>query len=95
MNKWRIAGFVCLLLVAFVLGTRTGIWMDKRNTQAVMVPQDSVSEFQLIDQAWNITRDNYVDKNATQPKSLAYGSIDGMINSLWIPAAALFLPLGN
>ena len=73
------------------MGTRTGIWMDRRNTQAVMVPQDSVSEFQLIEQAWNITRDNYVDKTATQPQSLAYGSIEGMINSLGDTGHSTFL----
>ncbi len=91
MKKQYIVGLVALVLVVFGLGTWTGILIEKHNTQAALAAKDSAAEYQLIGQAWNIVRDNYVDKTATQPQQLAYGAIAGMVDSLGDTGHSVFL----
>jgi carboxyl-terminal processing protease len=79
MKKIRIVAFSCLLIVVFAIGTGSGIFIQK---QYLTVSKASVSEFQLVEQAWNIISKNYVDPTATQPQTLAYGTIEGMVDSL-------------
>jgi carboxyl-terminal processing protease len=82
MIKIRIAAFSCLLIVVFAIGTGAGIFIQKHNSQTLTVSKASVSEFKLVEQAWNIVSKNYVDQTATQPQTLAYGTIGGMVDSL-------------
>lgn len=91
MKKLRIVGIICLILIVFGLGTGTGIFIERHNSQTLIVSKDSTPEFQLIEQAWNITRSNYVDKTATQPQTLAYGTIAGMIDNLGDTGHSTFL----
>ena len=70
MKKSYILGLVVLFFVAFGLGTGTGILIQRINSLTLNVSRDSVTEFQLIEDAWNITRDHYVDRTATQPKTM-------------------------
>jgi carboxyl-terminal processing protease len=91
MKKSYILGLVVLFFVVFGLGTGTGIFIQRNNSQTLTVSADSVAEFQLVEDSWNITRDNYVDRTATQPKTLAYGTIAGMIDSLGDTGHSTFL----
>jgi carboxyl-terminal processing protease len=91
MKKFRIVGGVFLFLVIFGLGTMAGILIQGHNSQALVVPQDSFSAFQLIENAWKITRDHYVDRTAAQPQSMAYGAIGGMVDSLGDTGHSTFL----
>jgi carboxyl-terminal processing protease len=81
-KSYVVAGVLVLFFAVFGLGTVTGIFIQRNSSQMLTVSEDSVNEFQLVEDAWNITRDNYVDRTATDPKTLAYGTIAGMINSL-------------
>jgi carboxyl-terminal processing protease len=91
MKKTSVIVFVCLFLFVFGLGTGTGIFIQRNNSQALVVSQDSLTQFQLVEDAWNITRTNYVDQTATQPQTLAYGTIGGMISSLGDTGHSTFL----
>jgi carboxyl-terminal processing protease len=91
MKKLSVVGLVGLFFVVFGLGTGTGIFIQRNTSPALTVSKDSVTEFQLVEDAWNITRHNYVDSNATQPKTLAYGTIAGMIDSLGDTGHSTFL----
>ncbi len=91
MKKFRVVGGVFLFLIIFGLGTMAGILIQGHNSQALVVPQDSFSAFQLIENAWKITRDHYVDRTATQPQSMAYGAIGGMVDSLGDTGHSTFL----
>ena len=81
-KSYIVAGVLVLFFAVFGLGTVTGMFIQRSSSQMLTVSEDSVNEFQLVEDAWNITRDNYVDRTATEPKTLAYGTIAGMINSL-------------
>jgi carboxyl-terminal processing protease len=91
MKKSYIVGLAILFFVVFGLGTGTGISIQRNDLQTLTVSEDSIAEFQLVEDAWNITRDNYVDMTATQPKTLAYGTIAGMIDSLGDTGHSIFL----
>jgi carboxyl-terminal processing protease len=91
MKKSYIVGLAILFFVVFGLGTGTGISIQRNDLKTLTVSEDSIAEFQLVEDAWNITRDNYVDMTATQPKTLAYGTIAGMIDSLGDTGHSIFL----
>ena len=91
MKKAYVAGLVAVLVAGFGLGTWTGLSVHKNSSPALTVSANSVAEFQLVEDAWTITRDNYVDRNATLPKTLAYGTIAGMIESLGDTGHSTFL----
>jgi carboxyl-terminal processing protease len=93
MKKLHIVGLVCLILVVFGAGAGTGaaIALQNHNPRTLTVSQDSVGQFQLLEQAWNLARTNYVDRTATQPQPLAYGAIGGMIDSLGDTGHSTFL----
>jgi carboxyl-terminal processing protease len=91
MKKLLYPAVIILLIVAFGLGTLTGVSIGRKNTVAVTVFPDSASEFKLVEQAWNTTENYYVDTNATRPQRLAYGTIAGMIDSLGDTGHSTFL----
>ncbi len=80
MKKLRKVSLTFLFLIVFGLGTGTGIFIESHNSQTLTVPKDSDAEFQLVEQALNITRSNDVDRTAAQPHTLAYGPIAGIID---------------
>jgi carboxyl-terminal processing protease len=91
MKKLQYASFILLLLVAFGIGILTGHLISNNKTNTVALSPSDEAEFQLVQQAWTTTEDNYVDTNATQPRRLAYGAISGMIDSLGDTGHSTFL----
>lgn len=91
MKNTRIVRLILLFLIVFGLGIGTGVVIQTYNSQTLIVSKDSAAEFQLVEEAWNITRNNYVDRTATQPQTLAYGTIAGMLNSLGDTGHSTFL----
>ena len=91
MRKLYVPGLIFILLIMFAFGAWVGTSINSNGTNTTTSSQDNISEFQLVTQAWNITRENYVDKTATQPQRLAYGTIEGMINSLGDTGHSTFL----
>lgn len=99
MKKWRIVSWLCAFVIVFGSGVGTGYYIQNQKSSPNQNPSptttgvssDSLTEFQLVEQAWNITRQNYVDTTATQPKTLAYGTIAGMIDSLGDTGHSVFL----
>ncbi len=88
---WITVSTILGFAIVFAGGTGTGMIIESRNSTRLDVPKDSVSEFRLVEDAWNLTRDNYVDRTATTPQKLAYGSIAGMIDSLGDTGHSTFL----
>jgi carboxyl-terminal processing protease len=89
-KRWIVV-LVCAFMVVFVAGIGTGVIVQTRNSTALVVSRDSISDFRLVEDAWNITREKYVDKTATTPKTLAYGTIAGMVDSLGDTGHSTFL----
>ncbi len=90
-RTWITAGTILGFLIVFAGGTGTGIIIESSNSTQLTVSKDSTDEFRLVEDAWNLTRSNYVDKTATTPQKLAYGSIAGMIDSLGDTGHSTFL----
>jgi carboxyl-terminal processing protease len=91
MKRLHSLVLVCLFLIVFGLGIVTGMSIQKHYSEPLMVSKESVTEFRLVEDAWDITRNNYVDRTATQPQTLAYGTISGMIDSLKDTGHSTFL----
>jgi carboxyl-terminal processing protease len=89
-KRWIVV-LVCAFLIVFVAGIGTGMVVQARNSTVLVVSRDSIPEFKLVEDAWNITRDKYVDQTATTPKTLAYGTIAGMVHSLGDTGHSTFL----
>jgi len=88
-NKIMISIIISLLLL--FNGCITSSPSNSPSTTNVNNIVESATEFQLIQQAWNLTQQYYVDKNATQPQRLAYDTIAGMIDSLGDTGHSTFL----
>ena len=96
MNRWwrRLRASWPFALV-LVLGLVCGTWLDRRVFLALVpprgVPPDAVSQFRLMAEAWNVIQDVYVDREALQARSLAYGAIGGMTDALGDEGHSRFL----
>jgi carboxyl-terminal processing protease len=91
MKRSSIVVLICGLSVMFGLGTGTGMIVQMHRSEPLVVSKDSVQEFRLVEDAWNIARTNYVDRTAAEPQKLAYGSISGMIDSVGDTGHSTFL----
>lgn len=82
MHRPRVPVLVALAGALFAAGFLSGILLDRQVLYAAVVPRDGAQQFDLVAQAWNLTRRLYVDRPAAEAQRLAYGAIDGMIASL-------------
>jgi carboxyl-terminal processing protease len=46
------------------------------------VPRDAAQDFKLMAEAWNAVERHYVDRPAVRPRTMTYGAITGMVDSL-------------
>ena len=91
MKNTRLLTYLFLFIIIFGAGIGLGIFIQNGRTSTLIVSNDSVKDFKLVEEAWNITRNKYVDTNATQPHPLAYGTIAGMVDSLGDTGHSTFL----
>ncbi len=82
---------VILSLSLLFSGCITGSPNNSTSTPNTNNSVESTTELQLIQQAWILTQQYYVDKNAAQPQRLAYETISGMIDSLGDTGHSTFL----
>jgi len=87
----KTAGIALVAVVIFAVGTLSGIVIDRSTASNVTVTQGNKADFQLIDQAWGLIRDNYVDQTSAQPQQLTYGAIGGMADALGDTGHSTFL----
>jgi carboxyl-terminal processing protease len=87
-TRYLVVLVVFLLLVGLGAGLLGGVFIDRQllaSTGAAapaQIPQDAVTEFDLMGQAWTTIRQNYVDQTAAQPMTMTYGAISGMVDAL-------------
>jgi carboxyl-terminal processing protease len=71
---------VCILiLTSFLGGFLTRNWMLARVQQQ---PSGTEQQFAVFWEAWNVAQRNYVDVEALDNKTMTYGAIRGMLDSL-------------
>lgn len=91
MKKLRIAGAVLFAVLIFGAGIWGGIFIDRTNSNVIAVSPDQKADFQLINQAWGLIHQNYVDQSAVKAQDLTYGAIAGMVDSLGDTGHSVFL----
>jgi carboxyl-terminal processing protease len=84
-----------VFIVALSIGLSGGVILDRRlaaNTvPQVSNPSDTNPNFDLITQAWNLIKNNYVDHSADTNSALTYGAISGMVSALGDTGHSRFL----
>jgi carboxyl-terminal processing protease len=85
-RKARFLAAGALLLVGLGAGFAAGITFSYR-VLFTFVPPDHIppeveDEFRLMAEAWNVIERSYVKRATVEARSLAYGAIGGMVNSL-------------
>ncbi len=86
----RVASFaihfpLLWLLVTLAVGLTGGVVLDRSVLIALAQPspsRDPGINTQLIDQAWNLIHNDYVDQSVVDPRVLTYSAISGMTNAL-------------
>ena len=91
MKRLRIAGAVLFAVLIFGAGIGGGIFIDRTNSNVISVSPDQKADFQLINQAWGLIHQNYVDQSAVKAQDLTYGAIAGMVDSLGDTGHSTFL----
>ncbi len=90
----KIQGFAHWLL-PLALGIMVGALFHRFIVSDPVPPADitgaATSEFRLMAEAWNAIDQHYVDRTAVQPKTMAYGAINGMVDSLGDTGHSVFL----
>jgi carboxyl-terminal processing protease len=81
------------ITLALGLGLIAGIVLDQVAVGG-MQWFDNASGFRLISDAWKIIENIYVDRAAVKPRSMTYGAISGMVDSLGDTGHSRFLDPG-
>jgi carboxyl-terminal processing protease len=88
-------GSLGLILLVLLIGLGSGVVLDRQVLTVYAapnnIPPNATADFQLMAQAWNIIRRNYVDQAAAQPQQLTYGAISGMADALGDTGHSRFL----
>jgi carboxyl-terminal processing protease len=90
MKGLRIAGAALFAVLIFGAGIWGGIFIDRTNSNVIAVSPDQKVDFQLINQAWSLIHQNYVDQSAVKDQTLTYGAISGMVDSLGDTGHSIF-----
>lgn len=84
-SKFRFPWTLLWLLVTLALGLTGGVVLDRRvliEMSRTDTSQSARLDVSLINEAWNLIQQDYVDRSAIQPRALTYGAISGMTDAL-------------
>jgi carboxyl-terminal processing protease len=85
-DKYGKILFAVTTVLALVVGSLGGIVIDRQVLIPLSTPKQATTDqslnYNLIQQAWNTIKQNYVDQSAVKPQVLTYGAISGMADAL-------------
>lgn len=92
-SKIRYVGVLFLILAIFVFGLAGGVMLDRyvNVAHAASTDTNGTINIDLLQQAWRIIDQNYVDRPAVEQSRLTYGAISGMVDSLGDTGHTTFL----
>src|SRR5207244_1835726 len=86
-------GFLFALI--FAIGLATGVLFDRRVLSAWVpsgaIPSKATADFRLMAEAWNTIQRFFVGRAALRPRTMTYGAIEGMVDSLGDAGHSTFL----
>ncbi len=80
-----------LLALGIMIGALLHRIILPDSVPSAAIPASAEQEFRLIAEAWNAIDQQYVDRAAVKPKSMAYGAISGMMESLGDTGHSVFV----
>jgi carboxyl-terminal processing protease len=87
----RGLGILALLFVGLIGGLAVDRVFLAGVIPGAFIPMQSVQDFRLMAQAWNLIDSRYVDPAAAKPKKMTYAAISGMVDSLGDTGHSTFL----
>ena len=95
-NDRKLSARVKLLIFLYVVASAAIIYVLDLNTFGNFIPSDKIpktaqSDFALMAEAWNTIQKVYVDRSALKPRTITYGAIGGMVDSLGDTGHSTFL----
>jgi carboxyl-terminal processing protease len=96
MKRCTSCAFLLLCAIAlFGLGVAGGVVLDRqvlaRFVPLANMPAEAHAEFRLMAEAWNLIRERYVGSQATEPRQITYGALQGMVDALGDEGHSRFL----
>jgi carboxyl-terminal processing protease len=91
MKALRMTGVVLIAIIIFGAGIGSGIFIDRASSNLTTSSQIGQADLNLINQAWNLIHQKYVDQSVVKPQNLTYGAISGMVNSLGDTGHSVFM----
>jgi carboxyl-terminal processing protease len=92
MRKMQgFAYWLLALILGIVIGALFYQFISLDPVPSANIPQAATPEFRLMAEAWNAIEQQYVDRSAVQPKTMAYGAISGMVESLGDTGHSVFM----
>lgn len=82
-----LAGAVVGLFIALALSRQ----VPSTSFPSNRIPSNARSDFGLMAEAWNVIQMHYVERSEVKSRSLAYGSISGMVDALGDTGHSTFL----
>jgi carboxyl-terminal processing protease len=81
-NAKGFAYWLLPLITGIFLGALLHNYIFADPYPSTIIPKESVPSFKLIAEAWNAINSHYVDRKSVQPRTMTYGAISGMVDSL-------------
>jgi len=80
----RILGYALLVIVAFIIGLLVGRnYSEKDANKILSMPSiGKKADMTMFWNVWETTRRNYIDADKLDEKTMVYGAIRGMVNSI-------------
>lgn len=90
-NLSKLLSTVFLAVIIIIIAFGVGFWYGQSKVVCQVCPPEDL-DFSLFWETWKTLQDKYVDKSAIDVKSLIYGAISGMVDSLNDPYTVFLEP---
>jgi carboxyl-terminal processing protease len=85
-RRLYVLGAGGLVLLALLVGLAGGVLLERQvlsdAVPSVLVPAGTRPQFQLMVEVWRIIEREYVNREEIEPRNMAYGAVDGMVQTL-------------
>jgi carboxyl-terminal processing protease len=81
-NNKGVVSWLLPLVAGILIGAFLHQYVLPDPYPSTAVPEEAVSNFKLIAEAWNAIEQHYVDRPSVRPLTMTYGAIAGMVDSL-------------
>ncbi len=91
LNTKGVAYWLLPLIAGVLAGALLHNYILPDPYPSTTISQEATPSFKLMAEAWNAIEQQYVDRTSVQPRTMTYGAISGMVDSLGDTGHSVFL----